>query len=51
MKIMDCKDCVDHKSPAATFQNEKHGKGKRVFTPKKDGSFTCTVCGAKKSIK
>ena len=28
------------------FQDEKHGKGKRVFNSAKDDQWRCTVCGS-----
>lgn len=40
-KVLDC--VCDHE-----YQDKKHGKGKRVHNPTKDG-YKCTVCG--RSIK
>ena len=49
--IQTCANCADYRSEAAKYQDEKHGKGKRVHNAcggKNRGKIRCTVCAKEK---
>ena len=45
MPIKPCPRCKDWDTPAARYQNELYGYGKRVFNKRANGGYRCTICG------
>ncbi len=44
--ILACPSCPNSTAPAAVFQNERYGAGRRVMTEAKaPNTYRCTVCG------